>query len=113
MKDLVKGFIRWVLIIFITLNVILWGFIVTAYCQHEKHDNVQDMEDDIRIKRVDFLNAEKNTIYFKRATKYRIDLGSFVFDDDTKWDRSKPTPTCMVALYCVTHSYLYAFYPCK
>lgn len=113
MKFLVRGFVKWLIRIGLVLNLILWLAVVQIYCQHEKHDNTPDMEDDIRIKSVIFLNVDKETIYFKRETKYRIDLGSFIFDDKTIWDRSKPTPPCMVAIFCVTHSYLYAFYSCK
>lgn len=112
MKFLVRGFVRWFIIVGITLNVILWTAII-ANCQHEKHDNPTDLEDDIRIKTVFFLSIDKDTVYFKRETKYRIDLGSFVFDNQTVWDRNKPTPNCMVAVFCITHNYLYSFYPCK
>ncbi len=112
MKDLVKGFIRWLLIVGATLNIIVWTAIV-VHCQHDKHDTVSDMEDDIRMKSVIFLNIDKNTIYFKRETKYRVDLGSFEFDSKTNWDRTKPASGCYVAIFCITHSYLYAFYPCK
>lgn len=112
-KDLVKGFVRWLIIVFVTLNIIVWSVAVLRCQTHEKHDNQADLEDDIRIKSVVFLNVDKDTVYFKRETKYRVDLGSFVFDSQTKWDRSKPTPSCMIALYCITHHYLYAFYPCK
>lgn len=113
-KEILKGFVQFLIRIGIALNIILWTCIVIVHCQvHEKHDNVADLEDDIRIKSVVFLNVDKDTVYFKRETKYRIDLGSFVFDSVTKWDRSKPTNGCYVALYCTTHNYLYAFYPCK
>lgn len=113
MKDLVKGFIKWFIIVGITLNIIVWS-VAIAHCQtHKDHDSLADQEDDIRIKSVVFLNVEKEVVYFKRETKYRIDLGSFVFDNKTQWDRNKPTSGCYVALYCVAHDYLYAFYPCK
>lgn len=113
MKDLVKGFVKWLIIVFATLNIIVWTAAV-MHCQvHETHDNQADLEDDIRIKSVIFLNVEKDTIYFKRETKWRVDLGSFVFDSKTSWDRGKPASGCYVALYCTTHNYLYAFYPCK
>lgn len=114
MKELVKSFVKWVLIVLVTLNIILWSVAVLK-CQtiHEEHDSVADLEDDIRIRSVIFLNIDKDTIYYKRETKYQVDLKSFVFDTKTNWDRSKPTPKCMVAIMCVTHNYLYAFYPCK
>lgn len=111
MKDLVRGFAKWLIIVFATLNIIVWS-VAIARCQHA-HDNQADLEDDIRIKTVSFLNVEKDTVYFKRETKYRVDLGSFVFDEQTKWERDKPTPSCMVAVFCTTHNYLYLFYPCK
>lgn len=113
MRDLVKRFIKWCLIVLATLTIILWAFIITAYCQHEKHDSLADQEDDIRFKSVVFLNVDQDKVYFKRETKYRIDLGSFVFDTDTKWDRSKPASGCYVAVYCHAHDYLYIFHPCR
>lgn len=111
MKELVKGFIKWVIIIIVTLNIVVWTAALVR-CQHS-HDDQADLEDNIRIKSISFLSVDGNKVYFKRETRYRVDLGSFEFDSDTVWNRDKPPPKCMVAIYCITHDYLYAFYPCK
>jgi hypothetical protein len=80
---------------------------------HPEHDHLADMEDDIRFKSVTFLNVDGHSVYYKRESRYGIGLGTFQFDSQTRWDRLKPTPRCMVALYCSAHEYLYAFYPCE
>lgn len=112
MKNLVKAFVRWLIIVLLVLNaLVFWG--VVKSCGQHRHDNQADLEDDIRIKTVTFLSIENDTLYFKRETKHRVDLGSFVFDSETKWDREKPFNGCYVALFCITHDYLYGFYTCR
>jgi hypothetical protein len=97
------------------------AIVITLLCsaslfgQHiaEHDDNMADMEDDIRFKTVTFLNVEDNKVFYKREMKWRVDMGSFTFDNKTQWNRAKPTAGCYVALHCAAHAYLYSFYPCK
>jgi hypothetical protein len=115
-RMLARGLARWLIRMGVGLNIILWLMILQVYCQNthdSQHTNRADLEDDIRVKTITFLNIEKDTLYFKREGRYGIDLGSFVFDADTQWDRNKPLQGCYIAIYCVSHHYLYILYPCR
>jgi len=113
MKSLVKGFVRWLLIVLATLTIITWSVAVLKCQTHPKHDNLADFEDDVRFGTFTFLSVDKDKVYWKRDTKWELKLGSFDYDSTTKWDRSKPTGGCVVLIYCITHKFLYTLYPCK
>jgi 6-phosphogluconolactonase (cycloisomerase 2 family) len=77
---------------------------------------VEDMESDVRFKSIVVLSTEPHTLYWKKESKDKVDVGSFEFDDKTHFtgvDKSSIPKGCYIAIYCITHEYLYALYPCK
>lgn len=116
MKSLVRGFVRWVILVGITLNVILWGLII-AHCQdiHPRHDTQESVEDEMGFITVHFLSKDKRLIYWKRETKNEIKLSSFGYDDYTRFeliDKDKLSGKLCV-IYCKTHLFAYLITKCK
>jgi len=81
------------------------------YQAHEAHEDLDDMEDNVRFRAVQIIAIEPITVFWKRETKYRVDVGSYHYDSKTKVEKLKKG--CFIAIYCLTHDYAYALYPCK
>lgn len=121
MKDLVKGFVKWLIIVLATLTIITWGTII-AHCQnkivappyysHEEHKDLEDMEEDIRLKSIFIVATDPRMVFWKKESKDKVDVGQFTTDDRSRVDKVI-TKGCYIALYCTTHNYLYALYPCR
>lgn len=118
MKDLVKGFVKWLIIILATLTAILWSVIITAYCQlaktdiHPKHPSLDDWEDTIAYRVVTITSKDERLLYYKKELKMRVYLGSFGYDQYTRFD-DKKFEGCYQVLYCRTHNFAYVVSPCK
>ncbi len=112
MKSLVRGFIRWVILVGIVLNVILWGFILVR-CQdaHPKHDTQADVEDTMGFISVKFLSKDDRLVYWQRETKNELRLSSFGYDEYTKFETKLDGKICVI--YCKTHMFAYLFTKCK
>lgn len=121
MKDLVKGFIKWCLIVLLTLNIILWAFIA-IHCQavaqqldtHPRHASQEDVEDTMGFISVQFLSKDDRLIYWKRETKYEIRLSSFGYDQYTRFE-TKPEKLHgkICVIFCRTHLFAYLVTQCK
>lgn len=112
MKDLVRLFVRWVIIVFLTLDLIL-GAVIIARCQdvHEKHSTQADFEDTMGFISVHFLSKDDRLIYWRRETKYEVKLSSFGYDKYTKFEGKLEGRLCII--YCKTHLFAYVVTPCK
>lgn len=112
MKDLVRLFVRWVIIVLLTLNIML-GVVLVARCQdiHEKHASEADVEDTMGFITVTFLSKDERLIYWRRETKYEVKLSSFGYDKHTKFEGKLEGKLCIV--YCKTHLFAYLVTSCK
>jgi len=111
MKDLVKGFVKWFIIVLLTLNVILWVSIIARCQTHPKHDSIADVEDTAGFISVKFLSKDDRLIYWKREMKREVKLSSFGYDKYTKFVDKLEGDLCI--LYCKTHSFAYIVTQCK
>lgn len=114
MKDLVKGFIKWLMIVLTTLTLILWGLIFVAYCQdnHPAHKSTEDFEDTVGFRSVKITSKDDRLIFYTKELKNRIYIGSFGYDKYTRFDDFKLDGKYCV-LYCKTHLFAYIVSPCK
>lgn len=126
MKSLVKGFIKWLIIVLATLTLIVWVFIFTAFCQsvydaakpkttqdvHPKHPSLEDFEDSIGYRIVTITSKDDRLIFYTKELKNRVYLGSFAYDKYTRFD-DKKFEGCYNILYCKTHNFAYVVAPCK
>lgn len=112
MKDLVRLFVRWVIIVLLTLNIML-GVVLVARCQdvHEKHKSKDDVEDTMGFMTVQFISKDERLIYWKRETKTEIKLSSFGYDKYTKFEGKLDGTLCIV--YCKTHLFAYLVIQCN
>lgn len=112
MKDLVRGFVRWVIIVLLALNLML-GVVLVARCQdgHEKHKSEADVEDTMGFMTVKFMSKDERLIYWKRETRTEIKLSSFGYDKYTKFEGKLEGRLCIV--YCKTHLFAYLVTNCK
>lgn len=109
-KFFVKGFIKWLLIVLVTLNIIVWS-VAVLHCQtHPKHDN-DDIEETIGFKSVIFMSKDDNNIYWKKETKTQVTLGSFGYDKYTKF--YGPVEGRLCVAYCKTHLFAYVVERCQ
>jgi hypothetical protein len=121
-ENLKTGFTKWLLIVIATLLATGLVMVANAHCQtnikappyfnHAEHESVDDLEEDIRFKSVIVIATEPTTIFWKKESKDVVNTGSFSYDDRSKVGKDIKKG-CYIAIYCVTHSYLYALYPCK
>lgn len=113
MKDLVKGFVRWCLIVLATLTIILWVFIFMTYCQdvHPKHKSNEDFEETVAFRTVIFTSKDDKLLFYKKEYPKTVYLGSFGYDQYTKFYDFKLN-TKMCVLYCRTHSFAYIISTC-
>lgn len=116
MKTLVKRFVRWLIIVLLTLDLILLATIM-AMCQdiHPKHSDQTSVEDEMGFISVYFLSIDNRLIYWKRETKHEIKLSSFGYDKYTKFellDKDKLKGRLCI-IYCKTHLFAYLVTPCK
>lgn len=109
MKDLVRGFIRWVLIVGITLNIILWATII-AHCQHNlQHPDQDSWEASVRITFITVTSKDKDLIYFYTTRKWEQRLASIGYDDKTMFQSVKDKKQkevlqgCYLMFYCLEH----------
>lgn len=111
------GYSTWKTILGLLLVVILVGsaygqtkIIAPPFYSHEAHKDLEDMEEDIRFKTVVIVAIEPRAIYWKRESRDLVGVGTFTTDDRTQ---GTPQKGCFVLIYCYTHNYLYALYPCR
>lgn len=114
MKELVKGFMKWLIIVLATLCLIVWVIIFKAYCQdvHPKHLTQEDFEDTIAYRIVTITSKDDRLLYYKKELKLRVFLGSFGYDKYTRFD-DKKYEGCYQVLYCKTHNFAYIVAPCQ
>lgn len=123
MKELVKGFIKWLIIVLATLTLIVWVFIFTAFCQsvydaarprettHPPHKTLEDFEESIGFRYVVAMSKDSSLLFYKKDYKNRIHLGSFGYDKFTKFVGNYEGTLCV--LYCKTHQFAYIVAPCE
>ena len=97
MKDLVKGFVKWFIIVMLTLNIILWAS-VAVRCQYEPakpkdtpevhpvHKTQEDFEDTVGFRTVEFISKDHRLLFYKKNTKTMVMLGSFGYNKLTRFD---------------------------
>lgn len=124
MKALVKGFARWLIIVLATLCVILWTAIA-VHCQYEAarpkdepdthpvHKTQEDWEEAIGFRVVEFTNKDNRLLFYKKQLRYKVFLGSFGYNKDTRFDSEKLMDGKFCVLYCKTHSWAYIVSPCN
>lgn len=142
-KELVDGFFRWCMVVGVTLNLIIWGFIVNAHCQSSipypvkvepkpmptpdhlsLHNDQDEFEDSIGVKFIAVTSQDDSLIYYYVTRKFEQRLSSVGFDKYTIYqngDAKKPkgklfTPEgCFMMMYCKTHlmAYVLSRIPCK
>lgn len=110
MKELVKGFVKWVIIVFVTLDIIVWS-VVLCHCQHPKHPSNEDFEDTMGFITVTFMSQDDRLIYWKRETRNEVRLSSFGYDKYTKVEEKLEGKLCIV--YCKTHMFAYIVTKCS
>lgn len=123
MKDLVRGFVKWFVIVLLTLNVILWVTVATK-CQEydyyypeekthsELHKDRKEWEDSIRYRIAEITSVDGDLIYWKKETRREIKLSSFGYDKTLQVEKgwiNKPTG-CHQMWYCITHNFVYMIY---
>ena len=120
MKDnLIEGFVRWLVVVIVTLLVIS-----TVVCQYEAarpkanpdvhpvHKSQEDFEDTIGLKIVTAMSKDDRLLFYKKELKLKVHLGSFGYDQYTRFDDTKWEGTYCV-LYCKVHNFAYIVSPCK
>lgn len=102
MKYLVRGFIRWLMLIGIGLNLIVWTAII-ARCQHRTlHTDQDEWESSIRVKIVTATSRDDNLVYWKKNKKLEIVMSSFGYDKDTRFSDFE-IGKCYQVFYCEKH----------
>jgi hypothetical protein len=113
-KDLVKGFIKWLLIVLLGLNVILWVTVATK-CQthYEDHTDSEEWEDSVRYRIADITEVNGDIIFWKKPSKYEVKIGRFYYDGSLKTERewSKKPLGCFQMWYCYKHDFVYILNP--
>lgn len=119
MKALVRGFVKWLMIVLTTLCVFLLTAVVT-YCQpkdvpdtHPVHKSFEDWEEAIGFRTVEFTSKDHRLLFYKKQRKYTVFLGSFGYNKETRFDSEKLFEGRFCVLYCKTHQYAYIISPCK
>ena len=112
MKSLVRGFVRWVILVGITLNVILWGFII-SHCQTPEHDKLHPDQDSweasVRITFITVTSKDKDLLYFYTSRKWEQRLASIGYDNKTVFQSVKDKKQkevlqgCYLMFYCLEH----------
>lgn len=111
MKDLVKGFVKWLILVLTTLNIILWSFIIARCDTHPKHESRADFEDTMGFISVQFMSKDDNLIFWRRESKHEIKLSSFGYDKYTKFEGKLEGQLCII--YCKIHNFAYVITECK
>lgn len=114
MKDLVRGFMKWLIIVLTTLTLITWVFIFMVYCQdaHPQHKSNDDFEETVAFRTVVFTSKDDRLLFYKKEYAKTVYLGSFGYDQYTKFYDFK-LDTKMCVLYCRTHSFAYIVDSCE
>lgn len=111
MKELVKSFVKWLLIVLTTLVVITWSFIFSAYCQevkqeiHLPHPTQEDFEDNVRFVMVGAMSRDDRLLFYRKENRRSVFLGSFAWDKNTKFYNE--WKDCVAVLYCKAHNFAY------
>lgn len=116
------GFIKWIGKMVLLLSVFAFAAAIIGKAQgrnikpppfisHPDHDTLEEMEETIRFKMITIISIEPRMIFWKKESKDRIDVGSFTYDDRSFVGNVQKG--CYVALFCLTHDYVYSLYPCK
>lgn len=109
-KDLVRGFVKWFIIVMLTLNAILWASVAVRCQEHNNgHKDRKEWEDDIRYRIALITSINGDTIFWKKETKYEVRLASFWYDSTLQVDRewTKKPLGCHQMWYCIKHSFVY------
>lgn len=119
MKALVKGFVKWLIVVLLGLNCILWTAII-ANCQEKNkevehktlHTDRGEWEETIGLKFITVTSKDERLIYFYQVRKFERRISSLGYDKDTRFDfgaAKKPYEFsgCFVAFYCKTHLMIY------
>lgn len=123
-KELVKGFVRWLIIILLVLNALVYWGIISAHCQEVKptpkveeihaykHKDKVQQEDEIRMMSVTVTEKNGDLVYLYRENKKVVEI-TFLFWDKNSVIKDKDViPTyqfkgCYLMLYCLEHRYIY------
>lgn len=111
-KILIAFLIGVILLLGVIENHCQTKIVTPPYISHEEHKDLEDMEEDIRLKSIFVIATEPRTIFWKKESKDVVNTGSFTTDDHSRVDK-QVQKGCYIAIYCTTHNYLYALYPCK
>ncbi len=109
MRILVRGFVRWLIIVLLTLNVIIWGSII-AHCQEHKklHPDRDEWEESVRFKVIEITSIDSDLIYWTKFSKKTIILSSFGYDKTLITDMDFKFPAgCYESTFCMKHSFIY------
>lgn len=118
MKELVRGFVKWLIRVGLALNLILWTMILSAYCQEktevhsQKHTETIEQQDEIRFMFVTVTDKNGDTVYFYREGKKQVEVSALFWDEQSVLrdpNASKPYKFkgCYAALICLKHAYIY------
>lgn len=124
MKELVKGFVRWLIIVLATLTIIVWSVAVLR-CQTVEpphmtlHADREEWEDSIGLYFGAINSKDDKLIYISRRLKNQIKLTSLGYDKETRFDDPAVKPyklsgQCFVFIYCKKHlmAYVVQRIPC-
>lgn len=106
MKDLAKGFMRWLILVLATLNIVLWVSII-AHCQEHSHPDQDSWEASVRITFITVTSKDKDLIYFYTTRRWEQRLASIAYDKQTVFQKDKKqkelTQGCYLMFYCIEH----------
>ena len=121
MKDLVKGFMRWLIIVLATLTIIVWSVAIVR-CQTptptpkvlhpQLHKDTIEQQDEIRFMFITVTDKNGDTIYFYRNGKNTVEVSMLFWDEYSIYkDADAKAPYqfkgCFAALICLKHAYIY------
>lgn len=111
MKELVKGFVWWLLRVLFVLNIILWLAVYQLYCQEHRtlHKDRLQQEDESGWMFINITARNDDLVYFKREGKHEVKIQSMGWDKDSviQDTTKRPFEGCYLALYCREHLYIY------
>jgi hypothetical protein len=118
MKELVKGFIRWLIIVLLVLNALVYWGIISAHCQEknevhsQKHTETIEQQDEIRFMFITVTDKNGDIVFYYRESKKQIEISMLFWDEqsvlrDPNASRPYKFKGCYAALICLKHLYIY------
>ena len=127
MKALVRGFVKWLIIVLLGLNAIIWASAI-AHCQTVTkepehmtlHPDKEEWEDSIGFYAGAITSKDERLIYITRKIKMGLKLTSLGWDKNTRFDDPAAKPyklqgECFAFIYCKKHlmAYVVQRIPCS